>query len=391
MIEDMGNKFVELAKITPKTNLVVFAGRVGGQFMDNVKYLFNYCARNSMPFTSVFLTHDSSVHRELSEKNLPSVLFPSKEALKILPRASLVVCDDFWWRTQSQSFLLMYNAPVVQIWHGIPLKLIGFPEIASSVNMNEEKAEQLRFGYSGYDAVISTSPFTTETSFSKVFQTREIWEEGYPRNDILLRKPTADDLMGVDIDVYRTVVKKRKTGNKIVVFMPTFRDTGGDCIQDRALDIMALNVFGQKHNIVFLLKLHPYIRLEANLGLSNVINIKSDSDAYPVLAESDALLTDYSSVTYDYLLTGRPIIFYPYDLEKYLKKDRQMFYEFKDMAPGPQPATQEELFAAFRTVIVQGQDEHAEERSRLRELLFSHKDDQAARRIANRISRTYFS
>ncbi|QJB55719.1 CDP-glycerol glycerophosphotransferase family protein [Pseudodesulfovibrio sp. zrk46] len=391
MTGDMAQQFIELAKLTPKTNLVVFAGRVGGQLMDNAKYIFNYCARTRQPFKSVFLTHDPEVKATMEQAKLPVVLFPSAEAVKILAKARLVVCDDFWWRTDSQSFLLMHNVPVVQIWHGIPLKLIGFPEIESAVGMDEEKANRLRFGYSGYDAVISTSPFVTETAFSKVFKTRTIWETGYPRNDVLLRDPDADDMLGVDLNVYRAIVKRRKAGAKIVTYMPTFRDSGGGPVEDRAVDIGALNVFGEKHNIIFLLKLHPYISLEIDLGLSNVMVVKAESDAYPILRHTDCLLTDYSSVAYDFLLTGRPIIFYPYDLEKYLKKDREMFYDFKDMAPGPHPATQDELFATFLKVLVHGQDDHVEERAKLTDKLYTHTDDKASERIVEHIKAEYFT
>ncbi len=391
MTRDVAALFRDLARATAKTDLAVFAGRVGGRFMDNVKYLFRHCLLEKQPFSPVFLTHHKADHALLGKAGLPSLLFPSDEALRLLPRARLVVCDDFWWKTQTSAYHLLCEARTLQMWHGVPLKLIGFPEIDSDLNMTPEKREHLRFGYSGYDAVLSTSPFVTETSLGRVFAAKEMWETGYPRNDALFREPDRIDLLGVDEDSLRTLRSFRSGGFKVVFFMPTFRDTGGDAFSDRALDLAALDAFGRKHKILFLLKFHPYLTLSAELGLKTVRLVRSDSDAYPLLRHADCLLTDYSSVAYDFLLTGRPMVFFPYDLAKYLRRDRGMFYPFEEMAPGPRPTDQEGLFAALRGILAEGRDDHASARDALCARLHAHRDGEAARRVAGRIAASFFS
>lgn len=391
MTRQIEELFADLARATAKTDLVVFAGRVGGRFMDNVKYLFRHCLVEKQPFKPVFLTHHKTEQAMLAKAGLPSLLFPSDEAVHLLPKARLVVCDDFWWKTQTPAYHLLREARTLQMWHGIPLKLIGFPEIESDLNMPLDKAEKLRFGYSGYDAVLSTSPFVTRTSLGRVFQTREMWETGYPRNDALFREPDAIDLLGVDQESLRTLRTFRAGGFRTVFFMPTFRDTGGDAFSDGALDLAALDAFGRKHKILFLLKFHPYLTLSASLGLKTVHLVRSDSDAYPLLRLADCLLTDYSSVAYDFLLTDKPVVFFPYDLQKYLSRDRGMFASFEEMAPGPRPVDQEGLFAALRAVLAEGRDEHAAERRALRDRLHAHADGQSARRVAERLVATFFA
>ena len=390
MNQDIIAQFAELARTAPKIDLVIFAGRVGGRFMDNAKYLYRHCLRTEQPFRFYFLTHHPDEHQSLSKAGLPSLLFPSPEALRLLPRAKLVVADDFVWKVETPAYHLLSQAHSLQLWHGVPLKLIGFPEIESATNMAPERAEELRFGYSGYDAVISTSPFVTETSFGRVFGAREIWETGYPRNDVFQREPDDIDLMGVDLEAFKRMRTMRKNGCKIVFFMPTFRDSGGDPFTANALSYEALDAFGRNHNIAFALKFHPYVPTGSDLGMSNVFIVRADTDAYPLMRYVDCLLTDYSSVAYDFLLTGRPQLFFPYDLAKYLSQDRGMFYSFEEMAPGPRPTDQTGLFAALRDILVLGRDAYADEREKLAERLFTHRDGHAAERIAERIVNTFF-
>jgi CDP-glycerol glycerophosphotransferase len=391
MTQDILAQFAELARVSPKTDLVIFAGRVGGRLMDNAKYLYRHCVQAELPFRSLFLTHHIEEQQVLSKAGLPSLLFPSNEAVRLLPRAKVVVADDSWWKTETPAYHLLSQARTLQLWHGIPLKLIGFPEIESSVNMTPEKADHLRVAYSGYDAAVSTSPFVTETSLGRVFEAREMWETGYPRNDVLLREPDAIDFMGVDMEALKRIKAMRKAGYKVVFFMPTFRDTGGTPFSDGALDPAAMEAFGSKHKIVFALKFHPYISLDADLGMKTVFIVRPDTDAYPLMRYADCLLTDYSSVAYDFLLTGRPQVFFPYDLAKYLSRDRAMFYPFEEMAPGPKPTDQASLFGVLRDILVDGRDEYVEEREQLTRKLFTHCDGRAAERISERMVKTFFS
>lgn len=388
--QDIIAQFRELARKTPKSDIAIFAGRVGGRLMDNVKYLFRHCVQNEVPFAPYFLTHHEDEHATLTKAGLPSLLFPTPEAAMILPKARLVVADDFWWKMRTPAYHLLTHAKTLQIWHGIPLKLIGFPEIESDVNMTEDKAEHLRQGYSGYDVAISTSPFVTETSLGKVFDCGEMWETGYPRNDVLLREPDGVDLLGVDVPALKRIKRMRAQGMKSVFFMPTFRDTGGDPFSDGALDLAAMNDFGKRSNIVFVIKFHPYVSIQADLGMDNVNVVRPETDAYPLMSLADCLLTDYSSVAYDFLLTGRPQVFFPYDLVKYVAKDRAMFYPFQDMAPGPHPTKQNQLFKILHSILVEGKDTHADTRDDLARKLFSHLDGNAAERITARMIDTFF-
>jgi CDP-glycerol glycerophosphotransferase len=364
-----------------RSDLVVFVGRSGGRLMDNVKYLYLRAAGEDYGFRAVFFTRHEDEDAMLRKRGLPVVSLDA-EGRKILTTAGALVFDDLFTH-EPEAFSLGFTAKRIQLWHGIPLKKIGFPEIESPVNMDEDKAALLRMGYSHYDAVASTSPWVSGELFSRVFQAASFMEYGYPRNDILLRAPKGHDLLNVDRYCYARVKRHRAQGGRVVVYLPTFRDNGLDFVDENgrpALSPAALAAFAGEHKVLFLLKLHPYMRDNTLSALPGCIRYPSHLDIYPLLPLADALITDYSSVYFDFLLLNRPILFFPYDLSRYIRQDRELFFPYESMTPGPRAATQDELLEALRAVL-SGADDHAGERKLLADRLFLHQDADAARRI----------
>jgi CDP-glycerol glycerophosphotransferase (TagB/SpsB family) len=376
-----------LVATTPRRmNQVVFLGRKDGQFIDNVKYAFLHCAAHVPELRCVFIGGHRNTCLALRRANLPAAHLGAQEAVDHLLQAGVVVCDDFWWRHDPLLTMLVSPAKVVQLWHGIPLKAIGFPEIESPVNMTPEKATYLTEMYSGYDSVLSTSPFFTEHAFARAFKAEAFPELGYPRNDVLLRSPQGLDMLNVDAALYARMMKIRKQGGKTVLFMPTFRDTGGGPLEEEMIDFARLHSFNEKHNILFICKLHPYVAARLQGRLPTTIHMaESSSDVYPLLRITDLLLTDYSSVYFDFLLTNRPILFYPYDLERYVTTSRSLLFDYHEMTPGFHATTQDELFTYLEALLVRAEDPHQPQREALAVKSFTHQDANAAARLGQYI------
>lgn len=376
----------QAARSSRSPRRVVFFGRQMEQFNDNGKYAFLHCARACPRLACSFVTQSRDVAAMLTGAGFAAYVAGDPRADAFMLGAGVVVCDDFHWRMDPVIAALTHPAKVVQLWHGIPLKAIGFPELASSVNMTPEKAAFLAEMYSGYDTVASTSPYFTEHAFAPAFRAERFEEMGYPRNDVLTRAPRRDDMLGVDAALYGRLVKLKKAGWKVLMVMPTFRDGGGGPIEENMLDLARLAAFGQRHKIITVLKLHPYVGLRFTGALPESLAVaEAGSDAYPLLRLSDALLTDYSSVYFDYLLTGRPIVFYPYDLDRYVSRDRALLFDYAAMTPGPRPTDPDALFAALEAVLARGEDDHAPARRALAELSFRHVDGNAAVRLGQYI------
>jgi CDP-glycerol glycerophosphotransferase len=112
--------------------------------------------------------------------------------------------------------------------------------------------------------------------------------------------------------------------------------------------------------------------------------VESSSDAYPLLKDVDLLVTDYSSIFFDFLLLDRPVVFFSYDLRSYLSDDRQMYFDYDSMTPGPKVQTTSALLGAVSEAI-SGKDEWKQERERVRNLVFAHTDGNSASRLLHEL------
>ena len=380
-----------LGKSTPKQlNRIVFPGRVNGLLMDNVKYAFLHFVRHEPDFECHFLTMHRDEHRTLRQHGLPSLLFGQPESLELLAGAGLVICDDFSWKTDSPAYPLLAQARTVQLWHGVPLKAIGFPEIATTPDITPERAEFLRNGYSGYDAVVSTSPFCTEHAFAKAFAAADFPVLGYPRNDAMFRAPTADFMLNVDATLYAELLRFRKSGGKVIFYMPTFRDEGYNPFSSGAVDLKVLSKLAERHNALVVLKLHAYLDSTASVLPERFRMAHSKSDIYPLLPQCDIMLTDYSSIYFDFLLLDRPQLFYPFDMQRYVTRNRALLFDYDAITPGPKAMDHQGLERMLAAALG-GEDNHAQSREALRQVVFTHRDHGSAARLATYVRQRFLS
>lgn len=374
-----------IASCPKEHDRVVFVGRARGLFIDNAKYAFLHAHQHAPHLRSTFMTFDQAAAKALLAQGLPAFCFHDADGPARLSKAAIVVSDDFWWKTQSPASAFTHGAFLVQLWHGIPLKAIGFPEIESQVNMNPEKAQELTCGYSGYNAVLSTSSFFCEKAFSRAFRANEFWNLGYPRNDVLLRAPTKHDLINADTVLYRELVQVKKAGTRVVFYMPTFRDLGGNVFIDGALNMERLVAFAEQHNIVIVCKFHPYENIQAATSHPNLRFCDPQSDPYPALRLADLLITDYSSIYFDFLHTNKPILFFPYDLENYITRNRELLFDYDAATPGPKVRDMDSLQQAM-LALLSGDDPFAKERRELKHLAFEHHDAKSGERLTQALT-----
>jgi CDP-glycerol glycerophosphotransferase len=217
----------------------------------------------------------------------------------------------------------------------------------------------------------------------------EILESGYPRNDVLLA-PKSDERA-------RTVRERigLPDDKKVVLYAPTWRDDqfyqAGNYKFDMRLDVeRAAAALGDDH--VLLVRKHSNI-VDAVPGAGD--GFVWDVSSYPDIAElfliTDVLVTDYSSLMFDFANTGRPMLFFTYDLEYYRDQLRGFYFDFEKRAPGPLIQDSDELIQAlrdidaisarytdtyqeFRDVFCDLDDGHASERVIRRMLELAHPD-----------------
>jgi len=379
-------------------SLVVVISAPGAAFADNSKYFFVYASEMVRKGERiVFVTTSRVTQKLITAAGGESIVHPSWRSLILLLKCGTAITDFDWFKFGA--YPLTYGAKLIQIWHGAPLKHIeldlyrkrmaGMPVWLRPL-LKIQKAIIGRYPF--YDVVVATSQWFITEVFQHCFKAKQFIPAGYPRNDILFGWPDPGGIshrlawINVDEQALDTVKAARNAGQKVCLYVPTFRkDMNGTF--EKVLDLSRLSAFAQKRNLLVVLKLHPFMHGHCRISqYSNLIEYAPLGDVYPLMAHCDLLITDYSSIFFDFLLLDRPIIFFPYDLEQYLKQDRAMYFSYETMTPGPKCRTYDELERQIENAFKDScQDEYAEMRMNIRGYTHDHEDFQSHKRLFSSI------
>jgi len=382
-----------LSWIIPKDkNSMVLIGNKNGSFLDNVKYFYLYLQEIDKNQNFVFITSDRQTFSFLSAQYDNILYYPSRKAYWKLFRCEVVVVDNSSWMNDCK-FLFLRGAKVVQIWHGIGYKKI---QRCNKKFISETSSffRRTLLNYFGmlphYQALVSTSTFFTEKVFKPAFISEHFINTGYPRNDVLLHPKKYEQVrLNTDQETIKKVEEYKKRDAKCIVYAPTFRDTGGDAISDKAIDLKKLNDFAQKENLVFVFKLHPLpVYKSTTDNFDRILWYNNTMDVYPFLHLADAMISDYSSIYLDYILLDRPVLLFLYDKEKYETVDRELHPFYADFFIGPVSKNQNQL----ENDLIQSlskEDSYSSLRKQILEKSYEHIDDNSAERIFNFIQDNY--
>ena len=207
---------------------------------------------------------------------------------------------------------------------------------------------------------------------------------GYPRNDALVR--AARDPQEPDPALHRLAERLGvHPDRRVLLYAPTFRAHADGGLRDFTFPFDAerfADHFGDQYTL--LVRSHYLNRVALPPSVTaRVIDVTGEADITPLLLLSDALITDYSSVMFDYALLRRPMVFYAYDWEEYSKDLRGTYVDLLDEAPGPVARTEDELFAALADLRTMG----ASYEARLKEFVDKYGEydrGDAAARIVDR-------
>ena len=389
---------VPLSLLIPRRGKhVIFIGREKGHFTDNVKYLYIKFLKSPVAgYKPLFLTEDREEYERLRRLSIDALIYPSLSSLKLLLTCPVVIVDHDTWAFRFRFFLL-YHAKKVQLWHGVGFKYIGILKIEKEIeNPLFRLGIVLLYKIIGliptYDVFVSTSEFYSGEVFRKAYKAKEIIETGYPRNDIIfndIEEVLGDRLylLNTDTDIICRSMEYKKKGMTLILYAPTFRDSGGDPISDGALDLDRLNQFCRKNNLLFIFKFHPDPHFAyPDIACSNILRYNPGLDIYPLFSAIDLLITDYSAIYTDFLLTNRPVIFFPYDMKKYIRSDRPLQFDYDSMTPGPKCLNQDELQQEIERIMINGDDKYTDRRRLILEQTFKFHDGLSSERIIRHIS-----
>lgn len=373
---------------------VVVIGREGGKFLDNAKYVFCWLEQNRPEGgRPVFLSEHATVRAQLAAAGARAVAWPGVAGAWTLLRAGTVVFDSAE-AVEHGRLGFLAGARLVQVWHGAPLKEIELPLFRrrlAALPPLQRRALALYKALTGrflrYHVLVSTSAFFTERAFATCFHARRIVACGYPRNDMLAPAPdypAALVALNTDQAALGQLREARAAGVKTLLYAPTFRQDKHSPFSAGWIDLPALSRLATEKGWLVALKLHPVLQTSGlTADLPGLLDIAPTSDAYPLLAEIDVLVTDYSSIYFDFLLLDRPIVFYPYDFASYTADDRRLLFDYETMTPGPRAQDFLQLCALLAQATTGDAPQWRAARARVRGLTFDHAAGGAAARLWN--------
>ena len=367
-------------RIKKDDRLWVFPVGSHGVWKDNIFFLYE-AVRQYKDITPIIIYASG-------DKNLPdgAVLYnrTSLRGIGTMLKCGVIFVHhgstDLYW-----SCIRSNKRKIINLWHGSPLKKIGIFDKDAVARKSKEKILKET---NRYDLVISVSEMDRQTmanSFHIPLDRVKI--TGLPRNDMIM-KNEVDLPSGVREDIARL---RTLLGNKkLVSYIPTWRKRSEGIYPFSDSEITQMSEVLHESNALLGIKIHPnnYTPSKKIIGLNYLdLNELQITEMGVILKLTDVLVTDYSGVWVDFLLTNRPIVSFCYDMDSYLR-ERGFYYDYEAIFPG-RINTNFNTFLKDLNQSLTGRipRDRTKKRSEIRRRFHQYTDGQSAQRIIEDIIR----
>lgn len=314
---------------------ILFISYYGSMYGCNPKYISEWLVNKS--------SNNSDIIWAFTEPEQHKV-----EGVKIIKYGSLqyyyalatcrIICTNY---RMTDDFIKRPEQTYIQTWHSsLRLKMI---ERDAESSLKPGYVSMAKHDSAQTDYVIAGCAKSADTFSNSFWYNGKILRVGTPRNDLLLSKNN---------DNIRSLVKKNlgiSDEQKIVLYAPTFRE-------NKKLHYYRFNIEQLKVSLserfggewVLVRRLHPHLSQLVNTESTDIIDATDYDDIQELLLSADILITDYSSLMFDFSVTGRPVFLYTTDLETYCEKERKLYFKIDDL-PFPLAKTNEELHSIIQS------------------------------------------
>lgn len=323
-----------------KKDRIVFDSGVGKSYAGNPRSIYEYMVLQGLDKEWNCIWFYENIPYEIPGA---AIQVPMKRLkyLYYMATANVWIFDS----RQPQFLVRRKNTLYIQTWHGTPLKKLALDMddvfMSGETGINDYK-DKFVANVRTWDYLISQNPFSSEV-FRRAFDFHgEMLEIGYPRNDVLFHKNNAQDI-GKLKDMLGLPKDK-----KILLYAPTWRDdeiSGHNSYKfcpQMSFERMQ-EMLGEEY--VLIVKYHYLImdKVDWTPYEGFVYTFDQSLDIAELFLVSDAMITDYSSVMFDYSILKRPMYFFAYDLHKYRDDLRGFYFDYEENMPGPVSHTTDEL------------------------------------------------
>lgn len=332
--------------------MIFFEAYNGRNYACSPKALYEYMIKNKKfnDYKFVWAFKNVNQHKILKNKNTIVVKTNSKEYFKYLSLSKYWIVNSLI----DVSIKKKKNQIYLQCWHGTPLKKLRYDiEVKGAVlNTISEIRKRNDLDAIKFDYFISPSKFCTEKFISafnlkKLGKDNIIVEKGYPRNDYLFNYKKED------IDKIKKLLKLPK-GKKVILYAPTFRDnqhtSGVGYTYNLGINFDKMQKELSKDYII-LFRTHYFVSNSFDFSKYDkfIYDVSKYDDINDLYVISDLLITDYSSVFFDFANLKKPMIFYMYDLDDYKNNLRDFYFDL-NILPGPIVKQDDDLIKEIKNI-----------------------------------------
>ncbi len=369
-----------VGKLPASKKTIVFESFHGKQFSDSPRAIYEYL-KEHYPGYKMYWSADRRHLYVFQRKKVPHIRRYSLKWLFIMARAKYWIINTrlpLWLPKPGHTIY-------VQTWHGTPLKRLGTD--IEEVHMPGTNTAKYKRNFvteaSRWDYLVSPNAYSSKI-FKRAFQYEgKIIESGYPRNDYLIHANNDEQIRQLKKEMNIPLDKK------VILYAPTWRDNQFYRKGKYKFDLqMDLDLMKEKLGDRYILLLRLHYLVAENIDLNGyegfVYDFSSYEDIRDLYLVSDVLITDYSSVFFDFANLRRPMIFYVYDLEDYRDNLRGFYFDFEKKAPGPLVQTTREMITEIENLESKGLHETENIQSFYKKFCYLE-DGNATKRVVNEI------
>lgn len=345
--------FYPISYLFPRTDKILVFGSYRGAFNDNTKYLFLYANEHITNRKVVWISTKQSTVKHIRSLGYEAYSVMSLKGLWYALRGKYWFVNSY---SSDIAFCLAGSAKIVNLWHGVPMKAIEFGITKGDLAKRyvQRDIRDTFFHPAPFrrpDYMVSTTDFFDEV-FSQSFRIdkSQCMQTGCPRNRMLrLPKEDVDTFISrYESNETKALVEKIKQYKTVFVYMPTWRDSQRDCFAN-GFDLEAFNNCVAQQNACVLMKPHANTIIDKSVTYSNLFFLDGNVDMYCILPYTHVLITDYSSILYDYILMpDKHVILFHYDYEEYVNS-REFIFDIQDNIVGRKVYTFDELIQVIST------------------------------------------
>lgn len=371
----------------PKNKRIwIFGSWTGNTFSDNPKYLYLHIRKYHPEIRCVYICKDNNIVEKLNKDGMEAYGYYSIKGGLLSMRARVAFLTAAHCDVNS---FCCARITYIQLFHGTPIKKIYADDCVNEViEIPKWKKFLIQnvFKFLGSveqnDYVTIASP-NVAPSFESAFKidNNRLLVTGLARTDVF-KNPSPNKYI-MDL--------KNKIKGPLITYLPTHRDYGNhkEGYEDILDDLDYVNSLLKKNHIYMLYKPHfnELHNLNSSTSKYSHIIIPDDdeciSDVYAFTPYCDLLITDYSSIYFDYLLADKPIVFYVYDIQNYTSTERKFYYNFNEVTPGPKCINWKDTISEAKRLLKH--DDTRVQRSIIKNYFNEYNDGNSCERIYQEI------